>query len=125
MQKSNFKIMKETTTNSKIHIGSVIKTKAIERRISATQLGKMINCDSSNIHYIFERESINTDQLWRISNALGFDFFTETYGKSLPDEIRSKSNSETITTIIRSDSVYIERDNGKKIISEYRKITEK
>jgi hypothetical protein len=117
--------MKKENPINNIHIGSIIRAKAAERGISETQLVKMINCHISTVHYIYERKRINTEQLWQISEALGYNFFTEIYGNSLPDHITNKANSDTTTIVISSDKISIERNNGMTKITEYRKIPEK
>ncbi len=42
-----------------------------------TWLAKKINCDRTNIYRIFDRESIDTALLLRISSALNKNFFKE------------------------------------------------
>lgn len=58
-----------------VHIGKEIKKKAKELRIGATELGERINVSKQNVYHIFERKSIDTEQLVVISKALNFDFF--------------------------------------------------
>lgn len=40
-------------------------------------LAKKVNCDRTNIYKIFQRASIDTELLSRISKALDYDFFME------------------------------------------------
>jgi len=122
-------IKKETMKKEKeinnIHIGSIIKAKAAEKRVSETQLAKIIHCHISTVHYLYKKKSINTEQLWKISMALEYDFFTEVYGESLPDDITDKANSHTTTIVFSSEKVSIERKHGITKIIEYRKTPEK
>jgi hypothetical protein len=59
-----------------IHIGKRIKDRAKELRMGATELGRLINTTRQNVHDIFDRKSIDTEQLLDISKALTFNFFS-------------------------------------------------
>lgn len=58
-----------------INIGEEIREIVKQQGKSITWLAKQINCSRVNIYKIFERSSIDTDTLLRISNALDYDFF--------------------------------------------------
>ena len=58
-----------------VHIGQLIKSELIRQERTPTWLAKKVNCDRSNMYYIFSQQSINTDLLLRISRALNHDFF--------------------------------------------------
>lgn len=58
-----------------IHIGKAIHEELIRQERNPTWLAKKINCERSNVYYIFKQRSINTDLLERISIALGVNFF--------------------------------------------------
>lgn len=60
-----------------IHIGQLIKTELERQERTPTWLARKINCDRTNIYRIFERESIDTALLSRISTALNRNFFEE------------------------------------------------
>ena len=60
-----------------IHLGQLIKTELERQERTPTWLAKKINCDRTNIYRIFERKSIDTDLLSRISTALNRNFFEE------------------------------------------------
>lgn len=60
-----------------IHIGELIKTRLAQVERSPGWLAKKINCDRTNIYKIFQRPSIDTELLARISKALDYDFFSE------------------------------------------------
>lgn len=53
-------------------------------------LARRINCERTNIYYIFRQQSINTDMLMLISRALGVDFF-RLYSDSLGSGERKNS----------------------------------
>lgn len=58
-----------------MHIGQLIFQKMKERHISVVDLAKEMNCSRANIYKIFEKESIDTQLLYRFSIILNFDFF--------------------------------------------------
>lgn len=60
-----------------IHIGKLIKAEVELQERTPTWLAKKINCDRTNVYRIFERESIDTALLSRISTALNRNFFEE------------------------------------------------
>ena len=57
------------------HIGQLIRDELKQQGRTVTWLAKAINCDRTNIYNIFERESIDTNLLARISKALNRNFF--------------------------------------------------
>ena len=58
-----------------IHIGEKIKEVADKRGISKAELGRRLNMTASNVHKIFDRLSIDTGLLEKISNELQYNFF--------------------------------------------------
>lgn len=60
-----------------IHIGQLIKAELERQERTPTWLARKISCDRTNIYRIFERESIDTSLLLRISSALNRNFFEE------------------------------------------------
>ena len=59
-----------------MRIGEKIKIRAEELRIGPTELGRMIKSSKQNVYSIFERDSIDTLLLQKLSKALDFDFFS-------------------------------------------------
>lgn len=74
-----------------IHIGELIKARLAQVERSPGWLAKKINCDRTNIYKIFQRPSIDTELLARISKALDYDFFLEL-------SIEQKNHSEDSAT---------------------------
>lgn len=62
-------------TEGQIHIGRLIKLRAEELSIGATELAGKINTGRQNVYDIFDRGSIDTLQLSKICEALDYDFF--------------------------------------------------
>ncbi len=75
-----------------IHIGQLIKTELELQERTPTWLAKKINCDRTNIYRIFDRESIDTALLSRISTALNRNFFEELSQQQI--KISDKSATE-------------------------------
>jgi len=58
-----------------IHIGSLIRNKLKEDGRSVTWLAKKIHCKRDNVYKIFDRTSVDTELLLRISLVLKTNFF--------------------------------------------------
>lgn len=57
------------------HIGQVIKQELERQERTVVWLARKLSCDRSNIYRIFQKESIDTNLLVRISVILQYDFF--------------------------------------------------
>ena len=58
-----------------VHIGKEIEKRVQELNLSITELGEKINTVRSNIYDIYDRKTIDTGLLLKISEVLQFDFF--------------------------------------------------
>ena len=74
------------------HIGQLIRDELKQQGRTVTWLAKAINCDRTNIYNIFERESIDTNLLIRISKALNRNFF-EILTQELNSDPKRQNNS--------------------------------
>lgn len=82
MEKISIKQNRYVSSGDEFHIGSLIFNKLKERRISVSSLAQQIHCERANVYKIFNRVSIDSAQLLKISLALNTNFFThysETY----------------------------------------------
>jgi hypothetical protein len=103
-----------------IHIGTLIQERARILRIGPTELGIMIDTSKQNIYGIFKRQSIDTQLLFRISQALKHDFF-QYHSKMLHlegiepsrhnGENGAESFSERLEDLAR-ENAYLRRLNG-------------
>jgi transcriptional regulator with XRE-family HTH domain len=59
----------------KMHIGKKIQEAVKKSGLSVTEFAEKINYSRRNIYSIFEKESIDTSLLLKISDVLGHDFF--------------------------------------------------
>ena len=66
-------------------IGILIKEELEKQGRSITWFARKLSCDRSNIYRLFQKESIDTNLLVRISILLGKDFFSD-----LSDYVKEK-----------------------------------
>ena len=59
----------------RVHIGKEIERVLKEREISVTSFAKKINTSRENVYSIFKRPSIDTSQLYIISEVLNYNFY--------------------------------------------------
>lgn len=88
----------------KMHIGKVIKETVKISGISVTEFAKKINYSRRNIYSIFDKESIDTSLLAKISQVLEKDFF-----------VHYNLNSQTY-----SQPMQVAEPSGEKEYSENR-----
>lgn len=68
-----------------IHIGKVIEKVLRDQGKTVTWLARSLYCDRTNVYKIFQRESVNSEMLYRISKILSHDFF-KYYSKELEED---------------------------------------
>lgn len=66
-------------TMKNIHIGSIIRSKLEESSLSIAEFADRINRTRPTIYDIFNRKSIDTDLLIKISEVLNYNFLQEVY----------------------------------------------
>ena len=66
-------------------IGILIKEELEKQERSITWFARKLSCDRSNIYRLFQKESIDTNLVVRISILLGKDFFSD-----LSDYVKEK-----------------------------------
>ena len=62
-------------TSHMIHIGKLIEKELHHQERSVTWFSKKLCCDRTNIYKIFQKSSVDTELLLRISTILHRDFF--------------------------------------------------
>ena len=58
-----------------IHIGHLIRRELIRQHHSATWFAEQMACSRTSVYKIFDKSSIDTDQLIRVCGILKVDFF--------------------------------------------------
>lgn len=92
-------------------IGQIIKEEVEQQNLSKTDFAKKICCERANVYKIFERNTMDIDQLARISKVLGKNFFAiiaEDYELAAPveDEVQQRQKAiaqmyDAIPTVLR------------------------
>ncbi len=77
-------------------IGQIIKGELLEQERSVAWFSRKIHLDRSNVYRLFQKNSIDTDLLRRISQVLRRDFFA-LYSQELAEDFRN------VPRICRSD----------------------
>lgn len=72
------------------HIGYLIKAELERQERSISWFARKLSCDRSNVYRLFQRESVDTRLLTRISLLLEHDFFSE-----LSDEVRERQSQDS------------------------------
>lgn len=75
--------MQLQSAKPEIHVGEMVRKvfEAKPRCFTVVRLARMLNCDRSNVYDIFNRVSMDTSMLLRLSVALRHDFFAEISGE--------------------------------------------
>lgn len=63
-------------TLSFMHIGNLIRKKVKEQNKTSVWLAEQLSCSRTNVYKLYDKKSIDTDVLFRISSILRFDFFS-------------------------------------------------
>ena len=69
-----------------IEIGHQIRLKLKERKKTVVWFAHELSCSRTNVYKIFEKNSIDTADLLRISTILDYDFF-QLFSEQLKDQI--------------------------------------
>lgn len=65
----------QTRQEMGMHIGMLIRLRLEEKGKSVVWFSRELSCSRTNVYKIFDKPSINTDMLRRISHILDYDFF--------------------------------------------------
>ena len=60
---------------SRLHIGNVIRNELMRQGRTANWLAQKLCCDRTNVYKLFNRTTIDTELLLRVSRILDYDFF--------------------------------------------------
>lgn len=61
---------------SPVHVGHAIENRRKELGISKSELGRRIGVTQQHVNRILERETMETNRLYNVSEALDYNFFT-------------------------------------------------
>ena len=71
-----------------INIGKEIHDELLRQNHTVLWLSQQLGCNRTNIYNIFLRESVSTDLLFKVSLALGKDFFA-LYSRQFDNQVNS------------------------------------
>lgn len=74
-----------------MHIGKQIRLKLEEKGLTVVWFARKLSCSRSNVYLLFDKPSLDTNVLMRISIILEYNFF-EAYYK----EYHTKSNGKEL-----------------------------
>lgn len=102
-------------------IGSLIEKKAREMGISVTQLAQKLETGRSNVYHIFTRDSIDTEMLSKVSEALEYDFFQLFLQKDTLERLKMTHNVKMTKVIVELELTDEEMEEYKlfnRVINE-------
>lgn len=111
-----------------IHIGEEIQERLRKKRMKVVDFSRKIDTNRNNIYDIFNRKSIDSGLLLKISEALEFDFFRlysiplskNTLVQQLDDPLEELKNYEDLKRdfekLKKENSLLIERIRDKELI---------
>lgn len=83
----------EKSQNPYPHIGAMVKSVMVNKRISQAELARRMDISSSSLARYFNHSSLQFGILWNLSIALEYDFLTKLanlYPKNIPLNQESK-----------------------------------
>jgi transcriptional regulator with XRE-family HTH domain len=104
-----------------VHLGQLIREKAKEKKYSQRVLGLLINRSKQNVANIYKRTSLDSALLLKISEVLGFDFFSVYYQEGLLKTMREKETAHLTSEIERLNNELTEE---KKTVTRLEKTVE-
>jgi transcriptional regulator with XRE-family HTH domain len=107
---------------NKIHIGSIIKTKLKERKMSVTDFADALNCCRNNVYKIFNSDNIDINRLVKISKILNYDFLSlyhkqDQIKKRFGSIIKTKLKERKMSVTDFADALNCCRNNVYKIFN--------
>ena len=108
-----------TTTLAKLpHMGTFIKSKIDEQKISYAEVCRRLNITQPTINGYFIQETIQTKTIWKLSHAIGYNLFTDLI-RLLPEELQNSNKTSFQETILTQQQ---EIADLKKEIAIYKEI---
>lgn len=60
-----------------VHVGEMVAEVMYQQHVSKQEFAEAIGTDRSNVYRILKKDSIETDQLFRYSKELNYNFFRD------------------------------------------------
>jgi transcriptional regulator with XRE-family HTH domain len=106
------------TPNKLPHMGTFIKTKIKEQNMTYAEVSRRMNISQPTINGYFAQETLQTKTLWKLSQALNYNLFTDLI-QLLPEEIQNTNKTGFQQTIQTQQQ---EITDLKKEIAIYKEI---
>lgn len=115
--------MKTNTNTAKElpHMGTFIKNKIDEQKISRAEVCRRMNITQPTINGYFIQQTLQTKTIWKLSHAIGYNLFTDLI-RLLPEELQNSNKTSFQETI---DNQQKEIEDLKKEITIYKEIFSK
>ncbi len=81
------------TEKSNIHIGHLIREQLRKDQRGASWLAREIHCTRNHVYKIFNKPSLDSNLLLRISKAMHFNFFRY-YSAEVAEEMKERMGEE-------------------------------
>ena len=78
---------------SNIHIGHLVQAQLKADQRSASWLAREIGCTRNHVYKIFNKSSLDSDLIFRISKAMNFNFF-QYYTMAFLENMKSRIGEE-------------------------------
>lgn len=101
-----------------IAIGSQIEKILREKRISVSEFAEKINTNRNNVYHIFNRKTIDTGLLEKISKVLEYNFFKFYYTEIPISNLKKENNDECVKMI---NDFKIENRTLKREIEQFKR----
>ncbi|TBX70392.1 XRE family transcriptional regulator [Flavobacterium silvisoli] len=100
------------------HMGTFIKNKIQEQNITYAETARRMNIKQSTLNGYFIQETLQTRIIWKLSQALNYNLFTDII-QLLPEELQNTNKTSFQQTIQTQQQ---EINDLKKEISIYKEI---
>ena len=110
--------MKINTENQLPHMGTFIKNKIDEQKISYAEVCRRMNITQPTINGYFIQDTLQTRILWKLSHAISYNLFTDLI-RLLPEELQNSNKTSFQETILTQQK---EIEDLKKEIAIYKEI---
>ena len=103
-----------------VNIGEEIKKIFDKSKMTQKEFGKLLGMQQQNVSRIFNKKSIETSKLIKISNALGFNFFTLYQGDDNNEQITVEAFDHSVAAANSTVSIgdYNELSSKVKYLEE-------
>lgn len=100
-----------------VHIGSVVRKIFEEKQMTIVSFARELGCDRTCIYSLFDKKSIDTDQLIRVSKVLNHNFLLEYF-----DEKEVSTEYILLVEVNKSKIEELRVDSSVRILKSWEKV---